>query len=395
VFLVSAMHVKKLRLLTPGPTPLYPPAVRAMAGSDIHHRTEDFRSIYRRVLKNLAHFMGTAKDVVLFSASGTGAMEAAVSNLFSEGDKVLVVSAGKFGERWAALTRAFGLDVAVVEAPYGDAVSPEKVAEALGAEPNTQGVFVQATESSTGVVHDIGAMAEIIRKTQAIFVVDAITGLGTSHIDIDGWGLDVVVGGSQKALMIPPGLSFVAISEKAWARTQDEAGGSFYFNFRKYKEAGEAGESPFTPAISLLLGLDSTLAYIREIGPEKLIANAQFLACATRKAAEALSVQPFAKATPAGALTSICAPDGIDSGEIVKQFDDRFGSIIANGQGVMKGKIFRIAHLGYFDFSDLFGTMAGLEIILESLGHPIALGAGVQAVQQTYIEMYSNLEISD
>ena len=389
------MHVKKIRLLTPGPTPLYPPAVQAMTGSDIHHRTESFRSIYRRVLKNLAHFMGTDNDIVLFSASGTGAMEAAVSNLFSGGDKVLVVSAGKFGERWTALTRAFGLDVTVVEAPYGDAVSPEKVAEALDVEPNTQGVFVQATESSTGVSHDVRAMAEVVRKTQAIFVVDAITGLGTSHIDIDGWGLDVVVGGSQKALMIPPGLSFASISEKAWERTRSGQRGSFYFDLLKYKVAGEVGESPFTPAISLLLGLDSTLEYIREIGPEKLIANAQFLACATRKAAEALSVQPFAKATPAGALTSICAPDGIDSGEIVNQFDDRFGSIIANGQGTMKGKIFRIAHLGYFDFADLFGTMAGLEIILKSLGHPIELGVGVQAVQQTYIEACSDLEISD
>ena len=389
------MHVKKIRLLTPGPTPLYPPAVQAMTGSDIHHRTESFRSIYRRVLKNLAHFMGTDNDIVLFSASGTGAMEAAVSNLFSGGDKVLVVSAGKFGERWTALTRAFGLDVTVVEAPYGDAVSPEKVAEALDVEPNTQGVFVQATESSTGVSHDVRAMAEVVRKTQAIFVVDAITGLGTSHIDIDGWGLDVVVGGSQKALMIPPGLSFASISEKAWERTRSGQRGSFYFDLLKYKVAGEVGESPFTPAISLLLGLDSTLEYIREIGPEKLIANAQFLACATRKAAEALSVQPFAKATPAGALTSICAPDGIDSGEIVNQFDDRFGSIIANGQGTMKGKIFRIAHLVYFDFADLFGTMAGLEIILKSLGHPIELGVGVQAVQQTYIEACSDLEISD
>ena len=195
--------------------------------------------------------------------------------------------------------------------------------------------------------------------------------------------------------MIPPGLSFASISEKAWERTRSGQRGSFYFDFRKYKMAGEVGESPFTPAISLLLGLDSTLEYIREVGPEKLIANAQFLACATRKAAEALSVQPFAKATPAGALTSICTPAGIDSGEIVKQFDDRFGSIIANGQGTMKGKIFRIAHLGYFDFADLFGTMAGLEIILKSLGHPIELGVGVQAVQQTYIEACSDLKISD
>ena len=380
------MHVKKLRLLTPGPTPLYPPAVRAMAGADIHHRTEDFRRLYKRVLENLAHFMGTTNDVVLFTASGTGAMEAAVSNLFSPGDKVLVASAGKFGERWVALAKAFGLEVTVLEAPYGDAVSPERVADALAVEPGIQGVFTQATESSTGVLHDIQAIAEAVRKTEAIFVVDAITGLGTSHLDIDGWGLDVVVGGSQKAVMIPPGLAFASISEKAWARRESAQGGYFYFDLRKYQEAGEGGESPFTPAVSLLLGLDETLAYIREIGPANLVENAQMLARATREAATALGLRPFAKARPAGAVTSICAPEGIDSGEIVKQFRDRFGSIIANGQGSMKGKIFRIAHLGYFDFADLFGVIAGLEIILQSLGQPVELGAGVRAVQQVYAE---------
>ena len=380
------MHVKKLRLLTPGPTPLYPPAVRAMAGADIHHRTEDFRRLYKRVLENLAHFMGTTNDVVLFTASGTGAMEAAVSNLFSPGDKVLVASAGKFGERWVALAKAFGLEVTVLEAPYGDAVSPERVADALAVEPGIQGVFTQATESSTGVSHDTQAMAEAVGKTDAIFVVDAITGLGTSHLDIDGWGLDVVVGGSQKAVMIPPGLAFASISEKAWARREGAQGGYFYFDLRKYQEAGEGGESPFTPAVSLLLGLDETLAYIREIGPANLVENAQMLARATREAATALGLRPFAKARPAGAVTSICAPEGIDSGEIVKQFRDRFGSIIANGQGSMKGKIFRIAHLGYFDFADLFGVIAGLEIILQSLGQPVELGAGVRAVQQVYAE---------
>ncbi len=380
------MHVKKLRLLTPGPTPLYPPAVRAMAGADIHHRTEEFRRLYKRVLGNLAHFMGTTNDVVLFTASGTGAMEAAVSNLFTPGDKVLVASAGKFGERWVALAKAFGLDVTVLEAPYGDAVSPGRVAEALAGEAGIQGVFTQATESSTGVSHDIQAMAEAVRETDAIFVVDAITGLGTSHIDIDGWGLDVVVGGSQKAVMIPPGLAFAAVSEKAWTRRDGAQGGYFYFDLRKYQQAGEGGESPFTPAVSLLLGLDETLAYIREIGPANLVENAQMLARATREAAVTLGLQPFAKATPAGAVSSICAPEGIDSGEIVKQFRDRFGSIIANGQGSMKGKIFRIAHLGYFDFADLFGVIAGLEIILKSLGHLIELGAGVRAVQQVYTE---------
>ena len=380
------MHVRKLRLLTPGPTPLYPPAARAMAGSDIHHRTEDFRRLYKRVLKNLAHFMGTSNDVVLFAASGTGAMEAAVSNLFSAGDKALVASAGKFGERWTGLTKAFGLDVTVLDVPYGEAVAPERVAEALAAEPGIRGVFTQATESSTGVAHDVQAMAEAVRETEAVFVVDAITGLGTSRIEIDDWGLDVVVGGSQKAVMIPPGLAFAAVSQKAWARRDRIRNSPYYFDLRRYQAAAEGGEPPFTPATSLLLALDSALSYIREIGPENLIENAQWLARAAREAAVALDLQPFAKTNPAGALTSICVPHGIDSGEIVKQFRARFGSIIANGQGSMKGRIFRIAHLGYFDFTDLFGVIAGLEIILRSLGRSVELGAGVRAAQQVYCE---------
>ena len=312
------MHVKKLRLLTPGPTPLYPPAVRAMAGADIHHRTADFRELYKRVLSNLKHFMGTANDVVLFTSSGTGTMEAAVSNLFSPGDKVLVATAGKFGERWVQITRAFGLDATMLEAPYGDAVSPQRVADALKANPGIQGVFVQATESSTGVSHDVKGMAEAVAETGTILVADAITGLGTSHLDIDGWGIDVVIGGSQKAVMIPPGLAFAALSAKAWARCESAKQGYFYFDLQKHRVAAETGESPFTPATSLMLGLDESLRYIREVGPANLVENAQLLARATREAAVALGLELFAKATPAGAVTAIRSPAGVDSGEIVK-----------------------------------------------------------------------------
>ena len=382
------MHVKKLHLLTPGPTPLYPPAVRAMADADIHHRTADFRELYKRVLANLKHFMGTANDVVLFAASGTGAMEAAVSNLFSPGDKVLVATAGKFGERWVQITKAFGLDVTVLEAPYGNAVPPQRLADALKTNP-VQGVFVQATESSTGVSHDVKAMAEAVADTDAILIADAITGLGTSQLDIDGWGIDVAIGGSQKATMIPPGLAFAALSAKAWARCESPKQGYFYFDLQKHRVAGETGESPYTPATSLMLGLNETLCYIREVGPANLVENAQLLARATREAAVALGLELFAKATPAGAVTAIRSPGGVDSGEIVKQFRDRFGSVIANGQGSMKGQIFRIAHLGYFDFADLFGVIAGLEIILESLGQPVEFGAGVSAVQRVYREAAS------
>lgn len=378
------MHIRKPRLLTPGPTPLYPLAVRAMAGADIHHRTEDFRQLYKQVLGDLQYFMGTTNDVMVFTASGTGAMESAVSNLFSPGDKVLVATAGKFGERWVELTRAFGLETTVLEAPYGGAVKPARIAEALAAEPATQGVFLQATESSTGASHDVEAIAQTVGRTDAILIVDAITGLGTSHLDIDGWDLDVVIGGSQKAAMIPPGLAFLSLSAKAWKRAEPRKSSYFYFDLRKHKTTGDKGESPWTPATSLLLGLAETLRYIREIGRENLIENAQLLARACREAATGLGLELFAKATPAGAVTSILAPDGIDSSDIVKQFKSRFGAIIANGQGSMKGQIFRVAHLGYFDFHDLFAVIAELELILQDLGRPVKLGAGVTRAQQVY-----------
>lgn len=380
------MHVRKLRLLTPGPTPLYPPAVRAMAGADIHHRTEDFRRLFKGVLSDLQYFIGTRNDVILFTASGTGAMESAVSNLFSKGDKVVVVAAGKFGERWVQISRAFGLDVTVLEAPYGDAVAPERVADALRAEPGIRGVFVQATETSTGACHDVKAMAEAVGPTDAILVVDSITGLGTSDLDVDGWGLDVVIGGSQKAVMIPPGLAFLSVSPKAWKHCEAAGQSYYYFDLLKHKQTGEKGESPWTPATSLLLGLAETLKFVREVGRENLIENAQLLALATRQAATALGLELFAKATPASAVTAIRAPQGIDSGDIVKQFRDRFGAIIANGQGTMKGQIFRIAHLGYFDFADLFAVVAELEVILHALGRPVDFGAGVRAVQQVYVD---------
>ena len=357
-----------------------------MSGAEMHHRTGEFRELYRQVIADLHYFMDTGYDVMVLTASGTGAMEAAVSNLFSPGEKVLVCTAGKFGERWVEMTRAFGLEAQVLEAPYGDAVSPERVAEALRADAEIQGVFVQATESSTGVSHDVRVMAEEVGKSDAVFVVDAITGLGTSQLEIDGWGLDVVIGGSQKAAMVPPGLAFLSVSPKAWERAESHRSSYYYFDLLKHKKSGEKGESPWTPAISLLLGLAESLRYIRTIGRENLIENARLLAQATRAAAEGLDLALFAKATPAGALTSIRAPRGIDSSDIVKEFKTQFGSIIANGQGSMKGEIFRIAHLGYFDFADLFAVVAELEIILKSLGHPVELGAGVRRVQQVYMD---------
>jgi aspartate aminotransferase-like enzyme len=380
------MYIKKQRLLTPGPTPLLPKALQAMMGSDIHHRTEDFRNLYRAVLADLKEVMGTSHDVLALVASGTGAMEASVANFLSPGDRVIVCCAGKFGERWAEIAKAFGLNAVVLKEEYGGAVSPDRVAAALASNPDARAVFVQASETSTGASHDVRSMGEIVKKSGAIFVVDAITGLGTMPLDIHGWGLDIVIGGSQKAFMIPPGMAFLSVSPKAWAFAETSKLPRFYFDLKKERKSAAGGESSWTPNTSLLLALAEALKYVKSIGMDKLIANAEMLAQATRAAVTALGLELFAPLSPASSATAVKSPQGLDSGVIVKEFRNRFGSIIANGQGSMKGQIFRIAHLGYFDFPDLFGVIAELEIILASQGQSVKFGIGVAAAQQVYAE---------
>ncbi len=355
-----------------------------MMASDIHHRTEDFRKAYRSCLADLREVMGTSNDILMFAASGTGAMDGTVSNLFSKGDKVTVCVAGKFGERWAEIAKAYGLDANVITVPYGQVVSPQQVSDALKSEPATKAVFVQASETSTGAAHDVKAMAAAVKNTNAILVVDAITGLGTMPLDIDGWGLDVVIGGSQKAFMIPPGLAFLSISPKAWKFAETATLPHFYFNFKKEKKSGDAGESSWTPSTALILALAEALRYVKQVGMAQLIENAQLLAKATREAVQRLGLELFSPASPGSSVTAVKAPKGMDSGVIVKEFRNRFGAIIANGQGSMKGQIFRIAHLGYFDFADLFAVIAGLEIILTANGFPVTYGSGVAAVEEVY-----------
>jgi aspartate aminotransferase-like enzyme len=377
------MYIRKQRLLTPGPTPLYPPALHAMMASDIHHRTEDFRRIYKSMLADLKEVYGTANDVLCFAASGTGAMDASVSNLFSRGDKVVVCSAGKFGERWIEIAKAYGLDAHLIESPYGGTIEPERVEAALKAEPGTKGVFIQASESSTGAEHDIRTIGGIVAKTDAVFVVDAITGLGTMPLDVDGWRLDVVIGGSQKAFMIPPGLAFLSVSPKAWKLAASSTLPHYYFDLKKEKKNGDVGESAWTPAISLILALAEALKYVKTMGMAGLVANAQLLARATRAAAGELGLEVFAS-RPGSSLTALKSPAGLDSGAIVKGFRERFGAVITNGQGSMKGQIFRLAHLGYFDIFDMFGVIAALELILRANGHPVELGRGVAAVERVF-----------
>ena len=384
------MHIKKPRLMTPGPTPLLPQAVREMAGADIHHRTQDFRDLYLSVLRDLQTLLGTVNDVLILAASGTGAMEASVANCFSAGDAAIVCSAGKFGERWVELTRAFGLNVTVLSAPYGQVVTPAALEAALAANPQVKGVFVQASESSTGAAHDVRAMGLAVRDTQALFIVDAITGVGTMPLDIDGWHLDIVIGGSQKAFMIPPGLAFLSVSAKAWAHMETATLPRYYFDLRREKKNAAKGESSWTPATSLLLGLAEVLTYIKGLGGmQALVDNAQHLAAATRAACDALGLELFSRENPSGAVTAVKAPAGLDSNVIVKDFRQRFGSIVANGQSEMKGQLFRVAHLGYFDITDLFAFVAQLEVILEAHGVAFPRGAGVTAVQSYYAKQMS------
>jgi len=380
----------KERLFTPGPTQLLPQVQTAMAQPLLHHRTDEFRSIFREVLDGLRYLYNTESDVLLFTSSGSGAMEGAVVNLLGPGDQALIVSAGKFGERWVQLCKAYCVNTEVLSIPYGQSVSPQQVAALLEEHPGTRAVFVQYTESSTGARHDIKGLGEIVhQRPNTALVVDAITGLGVMEMPVDQWHLDIVIGGSQKALMIPPGLAFAAVSPKAWSLMATTHSSKFYFDFQKERKNNAKGESSYTPAITLIVALREALRYIRQLGRENLIQNAGLLAKATRAAAGALGLKIFATDSPSDALTAICAPEGIESGTLIKELKKNFGAVVANGQGEMKGKIFRIAHLGYYDFTDTLAIIACLEVILKKLGVSIELGSGVKAAQEVYLKSSS------
>ncbi len=382
--------LRKNRLFTPGPTPLLPAAQTAMASFTAHHRTADFRALFQRVLADMKEFVGTRNDVLVLACSGTGVMEASVSNLTSPGQKVLVLSAGKFGERWQGLAKAFGCNVDLLSVPYGGTFSLDDIRARLT--PDVRAVFVQATESSTGARHDVEAIAKIVRaQDDTLLVVDAITGLGTTHLDVDGWGVDFIIGGSQKALMMPPGLAYCAVSERAWQRMETTSSPRYYFDLRKERKSAAKGESAFTPATSLFAALGAALEFIRAMGKgdlskgrEELVNNAELCAEMTRAGASALGLRLYAS-PPAAALTAISSPDGVDSGKIVKEFRESFDAVVANGQGEMKGKLFRIAHIGYYDYLDTIGILAALEHVLaRTTGRAVEYGAPVRAAQEVY-----------
>jgi aspartate aminotransferase-like enzyme len=387
--------IRKTRLFTPGPTPLLPAAQFAMAAADIHHRTPEFRALYQRVLSQLKEFVGTKNDVIILSSSGTGAMEASVSNLTSPGDRVLVLTAGKFGERWSALAKAFGCEVDVVSAPYGQTFTLDQVKAALKLE--TRAVFMQANETSTGVRHDVEGVAKLLKqqKSEALLIVDAITGFGTQTLDMDAWGVDVLVGGSQKAVMIPPGLSYLAVSQRAWDRMESTYNPRYYFDLRKERKNAKNGESAYTPAVALIAALGAALDWIAAQadgdlvkGREKLVANAELIAEMTRAALTALGFKLFNASSSGAAATAVYAPEGVDSGIVVKELKSRFAAIITNGQGEMKGQIFRIAHLGFFDYLDTIALLGALEqVVVKSLPQLGAkFGDGLIAAQKVFAE---------
>jgi aspartate aminotransferase-like enzyme len=380
------LGIIKERLFTPGPTPLLLEAQARALTATLHHRTDEFRRLMRETLDSLRYYFNTQNEVLIFASSGTGAMEGAMTNLVSPGERVLVGTAGKFGERWVGLARAYGAEVVTVESPYGQCIPVPEMKRRLETEGPFRAVFVQATESSTGVRHDVEALGRLVSAyPETCLVVDAITGLGTTDLRPDEWGLDVVIGGSQKATMVPPGLAFVSVSGKAWKLIEKSKTPRFYFDFARERKSQAKGESSYTPATTLVVTLHAALNYIRQVGRENLIANAALLAEATREASKSLGLKLFAQCSPASALTSISAPEGMDSGLIVKEMRTRFGAIVSNGQGEMKGQIFRLAHLGYYDALDLFAAIAALEIVLTRLGRTVELGRGVRAAQEVYL----------
>jgi len=373
----------KRYLLAPGPTPVPPEALLAMAMPIIHHRSPDFLPILDSAKKGLQWLFQTRNDVLTICSTGTGGMVGAVNNFFSPGDKALVINAGNFGERWTKICKAYNIAVEEIKIDWGYAVKPEDVEKALEKDPAIRGVFVQASETSTGVYHDIKSLASVVRKHEnTLFVVDAISALVAHDLKMDDWGIDVLIGGSQKGLMLPPGLAFVGISEKAWQFANRATSPKFYFNFKKERESLAKNQMNFTSPVTLIIGLNESLKLLRAEGLENAFKRHEKLATATREAVKALGLELFTKESPSNAVTAINAPAGLDGQEIYKNLRVKYGITAAGGQGQAKGKIFRIAHLGYAGMFDVITAIAGVEMVLKGMGYSLKLGMGVAAAQE-------------
>ena len=375
--------MKKHFLFTPGPTPIPPEALLAMAQPIDYHRSEDAVALINDVLEKLKHVFQTENDVLFLTSSGTGAMEGAVANLLCHGDKVIVIRSGKFGERWAEICDAYGIDVIPIDVRPGDSVAPEAVEAELSDNPDIQAVYATLCETSTGALHDIEALAGITKHTPTLLVVDAVSALGADDLQMDNWGVDVVVSCSQKGLMTPPGLAFAALNQRAWEAVERSDLPKYYLDFRKAHESGLKGSVPYTPAVTLLIALQIALNRICDEGIRNTITRHNRMALATRNAVKAIGLPLFAT-SPANTLTSIRLPEEIDGKAFVKMMRDRHGITYAGGQGELSGKIVRIAHLGWMNENDVIVAISAFERGLAEIGYDVELGTGVAAAQEIF-----------
>jgi len=373
--------MNKYRLFAPGPTPVSEETSLAMAQPIIHHRTEPFEKIVAEVREGLKWLFQTKNEVLILASSGTGAMEGAIVNTLSKGDKIIVVDAGKFGERWWKIAKAYGVEADVIQVEWGQAVDVKEIKARLD-KGGYKGVFVQASESSTGTYHPIKEIAEVVKaKADCLLVVDAISALGAVNLPMDAWGIDILITGSQKALGLPPGLAMVALSDKAWKQTETATLPKFYFDFKRELKNIQQNTTAFTPAISLIIGLAQVLREFKKEGLDNLFARHARLAEATRQAMKALGLELYSK-SPVNSLTAVKTPEGIDAQKVFKILQSKYNMTIAGGQDAAKGKIFRLAHLGYYDDLDVVTVVGAVEWALAELGHKFTMGAGVGAAMK-------------
>lgn len=373
----------KKYLFTPGPVPVPEEILLEMARPIIHHRTADFEKIFAEVRQGLRYIFQTKEEVFVLASSGTGAMEGTVANTLSSGDKALVVDGGKFGERWAKICRAFGVEVEEIKVEWGEAVDPNLIKDALQKDPSIRAVLMQSSETSTGVMHPTKEVAEITReRDDVILIVDGITAVGVFPLPFDEWGIDVLVAGSQKAFMLPPGLAFASMSEKAWKFRERSDLPKFYFDFKRYLKDAKDNTTPWTPPVTLIIGLAAVLRNFKNEGLEKLHKRHATLAQGTREAIKAIDLELYAKHSPSNALTAAVSPPGIGAGKIISGLRERFGMTVAGGQDQAKGKIFRISHMGFIDRVDIIGVISALECVLRGLGHKFDFGTGAKKASE-------------
>ena len=377
--------MKKNRLLTPGPTPVPQEVLLSMAKPSIHHRTAQFRKIFKEVNDDLKYVFKTQNDIFTFLSSGTGAMEAAVVNLLSPGDTAICVGGGKFAERWSEICKAYAIKTINLDVEWGNSVNPDEIEKALNENEQVKAVFTTLSETSTGVLTDIKKIARITAKKTAVLVTDAISALGGEELETDDWGVDVVVSGSQKGLMIPPGLAFCSVSSKAWKLVEQSKSSRYYFDFRIAKKALDKGGTAFTPAITLFIGLNKALQMVKEETLEKTICRQARLAAALRMAMQALGLKIFAK-NPSNIVTAVCIPKGMDGDTLVRMMRDDYGVTIAGGQGHLKGRIIRIGSMGYMDEFDIIAGISCLELVLCKMGYEFEHGVGVGAAQKELLK---------